>query len=442
MISVVNRLPSLHIVHGKVKTLERVHTTIRVVVLLWALTACPLLAVDDRLTEITGPTMGTTYRVKVVDLGSPSDLRRSIKRRLQKINELMSTYIGESEVSRFNRWPANKWFPVSQETYQVVALAQDIACKTDGAFDITVGPLVRLWNFGAKAERSKAFAPPSQADIRKTLKVIGFKKLELRAKPPSLRKTTKLLEIDLSAIAKGYAVDQVAELLRSRKQHDFMVEIGGEICVAGRRPDGQRWSIGIEQPDARGRRVSAVLRPHNSGIATSGDYRNFREYDGVRYSHTIDPRTGRPVNHQLASVTVLSADCATADAFATAMLVLGPGEGKVWAERNKVAALLLSRSQGQTTRTQTTYFDIASLGGKSQPSSSFMRLFSASAVVFAIALLAMSIGVLFGRRRIQGSCGGLSELKDENGKTMCEACTNPSPTCRGEQPAGLPVEAK
>ena len=273
----------------------------------------------DDVVILRGKTMGTTFHVTIPSNQVGTDLNvflAPIDARLKQINQRMSTYEHDSEVSRFNRAPANEWFEVSDETASVVARAKEIAEDTDGAFDITVGPVVRLWNFGPKS--SDAFSVPSDQAIEAALEVIGTDKLEFCRAPPALRKLIDGLEIDLSAIAKGYAVDQVSELLVSQYAiSDSMVEIGGEIRVRGKKPDGTPWRVGIESPVQNRRETYGVITPVETSIASSGNYRNYHEVSGKSYSHTIDPRTGYPVQHESAAVTVLAEDCATADALAT-----------------------------------------------------------------------------------------------------------------------------
>ena len=305
--------------------------------------------------EFRSRTMGTTYLVKVVDVGDPDELQQRIDRRLEEINGLMSTYLEDSEVSQFNRMPAGQWFAISDETLRVVELGQEIARQSEGAFDMTVGPLVRLWSFGAEAH-SGDFVPPAPADVQATLTIVGFEKLEVRSDPAALRKRVDGVQIDLSAIAKGYAVDQVAELIQAQGVTDFMVEIGGEVRAAGVRPDGRPWQIGIEAPDPETRRPETLIPLQDQALASSGDYRNFHEYRGKRYSHTIDPRTGWPVEHDLSAVSVVAENCATADALATALLVLGRADGSIWAEQHQVDALLLSRTGTGTEHARTGRF--------------------------------------------------------------------------------------
>ncbi|WP_246156286.1 FAD:protein FMN transferase [Thiohalocapsa marina] len=308
---------------------------------------------------LQGSTMGTTYSVQVTGplpppAGAehdPEALQRRIDALLEQINAMMSTYRPDSELSRFNAAATTDWFAVSPELAQVVATAQSISRASDGAFDVTVGPLVNLWGFGPELDTD---LPPSQARIDATLARTGYQLLEVRQAPPALRKAHADVYVDLSAIAKGYGVDRVAALLTELGYDNALVEIGGELRGQGVRGPARPWRIAVERPQADGpRRVFRVVQLRNLGMATSGDYRNFFELDGVNYSHTIDPATGRPVHHQLASVTVLAEQCMLADAWATALLVLGPERGLERAESLGLAALLIER-QGEALSAQST----------------------------------------------------------------------------------------
>lgn len=379
--------------------------------------------------KISGATMGTRYQVTAHFPDKAPDaaaLQEGIDRRLAEIDLHMSTYRGDSEVSRFNQAAADQWFPVSADTAAVVHRAQEISQWTDGAFDVTVGPLVRLWHFGPAA--TDGFRPPSQAEISEALRRVGYKKLEVRVESPALRKTVSGLEVDLSAIAKGYAVDEVVQQVLEEGAGGCMVEIGGEVRVVGTRADGDSWTIGIESPTPGGRNLETVVSLKDAALASSGDYRNFFEYEGQVYSHTIDPREGQPVRHQLAAVSVTADDCMTADALATSLLVMGSEKGHQWAEENDVPALLLSRTGNGTStqRTSNFVFEVE------REAANYGRLFLITAIVFGVALAMMAVGVILGRSRIRGSCGGLAGLRDEKGNTLCEACTKPSPECRGE----------
>lgn len=309
------------------------------------LCSCTKPPATASLVTICGPTMGTQYTIKTVGLPdgvTDVSLQSDIDALLRRINQQMSTYLDNSEVSRFNRAIAGEWFEVSRETAMVLHSAQHHSERTGGAFDATLGPLVDLWHFGPQhAQRSL----PNDHQIAAVQSRVGFEKLQVRMEPPGLTKSVDGLQIDLSAIAKGYAVDAVAELLTTRGIHAYMVEIGGELRVKGSRPGGDGWRIGIESPRMDKREILRVVQLDNVAMATSGDYRNYFEVDGKRYSHTINPRTGRPVEHQLASVTVLAHDCMTADALATALMVMGPETGLTFANENSVAALLISRTE-------------------------------------------------------------------------------------------------
>jgi len=259
---------------------------------------------------------------------------------LVSVNDAMSTYDPESEISLFNAQQGTDWVPVSSALIEVVDEAQRIAVLTGGAFDVTAGPLVDIWGFGPARGKGNA---PEAAAIETVRKRVGYAQLEARAEPPALRKTRGDLAMDLSAIAKGYGVDRVAARLQRLGVDAYLVEIGGEVRTRGRRPDGRAWQVAVERPDRGGRAVRQVLPLTGGALATSGDYRNFFSAAGRRYGHIIDPRSGRPVQHELASVTVLADDCMTADAWATALSVLGPEPGLTLAREQGLAALFVLR---------------------------------------------------------------------------------------------------
>ena len=294
--------------------------------------------------ELTGRAMGATYSVTLVN--APTDLDRTalqqaIDARLADINRQMSTYDPASELSRFNRQHATDWFPVSPAVVQVVAEAERISRLSDGAFDITVGPLVDLWGFGP-GETGNAI--PDDRQIEQARSLVGHEKLRLRNDPPALRKTVPGLRIDLSAIAKGYAVDELSRLLSRRGLDRHLVEIGGELRARGHNAANRPWRIGVERPGPGFHIVHAAIGLRDQGMATSGDYRNFFERDGQRYSHTMEPTDGKPVTHALASVTVVADACMRADALATALLATGPERGYRLAEREGIAALFIERT--------------------------------------------------------------------------------------------------
>jgi thiamine biosynthesis lipoprotein len=297
---------------------------------------------------LTGPTMGTTWSVTLDargrergDLGSA---RAAIDERLAAVNRLMSTWDPDSELSRFNRHASTEPFRLSPETLEVLGLAQEISEKTAGAFDVTVRPLVAAWGFGAGA-RAPGHGPEA-AELEAIRQRVGFRLLELDPAAGTARKRRPDVECDLSAIAKGFAVDEVARALSVLGWTDFLVEVGGEVRAHGRRPEGGEWRVGIERPDAEGRVVQTVVALADGVMATSGDYRSFYEEGGKRLTHIVDPRSGRPVGHSLASVSVVHREAVRADAWATALTALGPEEGFARAEAEGIAAYFLVRSEG------------------------------------------------------------------------------------------------
>jgi thiamine biosynthesis lipoprotein len=312
--------------------------------------------------RLQGETMGTTWSVQVVEPPADLDsaaLESRIRTRLDAVNAQMSTYDPDSELSRFNRTSSRDWLPVSAGLAKVVALASEISGLSSGAFDVTVGPLVNLWGFGPGAVRADL---PSKGDVDDALARVGHEHLAVRQSKPALRKSTTGLYVDLSAIAKGYGVDELVGVLESLGLTDYLVEIGGELRGRGLNATGQPWRIAIERPDAGVREVFAVVPLRDLAMATSGDYRNFFEVDGQHYSHTIDPSTGWPVRHRLASVTVLDGSCARADALATALLVLGPDRGLELAERLGIAAMLILREDDGYRTIASRAFEVA-VGG-------------------------------------------------------------------------------
>lgn len=309
------------------------------------------------LYSLRGTTMGTIYSVKVAAPAgrtiAPDTLQSQIDTLLAEINQVMSTYITGSELSRLNGAAPCVWHPVSRELMLVLAAAQEMSEKSGGAFDVTVGPLVNLWGFGP--EKRPDALPDSQAILaRKSL--VGYSNLLLKPDSLQVMKLTEGMYCDLSAIAKGYGVDCVAERLEARGIYDYMVEIGGEVRVRGLNTATIPWRIGISSPRAD-QVVQKVISPGTAGVATSGDYRNYYEKEGVRYSHTIDPHTGRPITHKLASVSVVHASCMMADAYATAIDVLGPERGLELAEQESLAVFMLVKSDSGFSEISTAAFD-------------------------------------------------------------------------------------
>ncbi len=298
---------------------------------------------NNQIYSLQGATMGTTWTVQIVaasDENLPA-VGQKIETLLHHLDrEVFSTYTADSELSQLNASPNGSSVVVSAELMTVLLLAKNLHELTTGVFDITIGSLVNLWGFGPTAVTGL----PASSEIHFAKAQLGMADLILDEGKSTVFKN-KMLTLDLSAIAKGYATDEVAEALITAGFYSFLVEIGGEIRVQGLRPDHTAWVIAIETPlnDQRLPYAALVNLGEPIGIAGSGDYRNFREIKGKRYSHEIDPRTGYPIDNNLAAVTVISANAATADAWATALMVLGAEQGKALAESENVAAYFITR---------------------------------------------------------------------------------------------------
>jgi FAD:protein FMN transferase len=294
--------------------------------------------------RLSGDTMGTTYHVTVVD--PPADageaaLGAAVTSVLAEVNGKLSNWDPESEVSRFNAAATTEPIPVSEAMAEVMRVASSAHEISNGRFDVTLAPLIDLWGFGP---RQPGDPLPEDEEIEAALATVGQgEMLRLEGAPPTLAKAVPGVSVNLSAIAKGYGIDRVAAALEALGATDYLVEIGGDMMTRGRNPDGEAWSIGIERPDSGGGSIATVVAVSGYGMATSGDYRNYFEAEGVRYSHIIDPTTGRPITHGTASVTVLAANATTADALATALLVMGAEEGLAVAEREDLAAHFITR---------------------------------------------------------------------------------------------------
>ncbi|MGB5446941.1 MAG: FAD:protein FMN transferase [Psychromonas sp.] len=297
--------------------------------------------VTPELVHLQGSTMGTYYQVKyVLDVKQQQDshfsaeaIQSEIDQRLELVNDQMSTYRPDSELSRFNK--AEKSLQVSAATRSVIEAALMIFEQSNGAFDVTIGPLVNLWGFGPDKRADKV---PSAQLIAEKQKMVGSQHLSVIGN--TLYKAIPELYVDLSAIAKGYGVDVIAEYLQEIGIENYLVDIGGELRLKGKKTDNQDWSIAVERPVA-GQNVQRVIDIGDNAIATSGDYRNYFEFEGVRYSHTIDPKTGKPISHKLVSVSVIHKSCMIADGLATAITVLGPEAGLDFAKKHNLAVFLL-----------------------------------------------------------------------------------------------------
>ena len=313
-------------------------TSVLLVACIFFLTGC-----NGNHTEIvyTGLVMGTTYEVKIVTTKkNDPKLRNIIDARLQKMNRIFTTYDDTSELMVFNSSPLNAPQAVSSEMIDVLRVSQEIFIKSRGSFDPTVWSLVDLWGFGAVPSNHVI---PDHDSISNLLALVGLNNISIE-EDNNLVARLRDVKLDLSAIAKGYAADSVSELLNSMGIDSYLVEVGGELRIKGKKANGKNWHIAIEKPYVSIDGVQAIIQVTDSGVATSGDYRNYFEENGKRYSHTIDPRTGYPISHNLVSATVIADTAAKADAFSTAMMVLGPEDAIDIAEENNLAVYLVIKN--------------------------------------------------------------------------------------------------
>lgn len=290
---------------------------------------------------ISGETMGTTYHLRYVTANprlDPERVKERVDAVLMQVNSQMSTYDPQSELSLFNQRQQTTPVVVSRQLETVVRRALEIAAETDGALDVTVGPLVNLWGFGPQARPTQVPDAETLAAVRP---YVGYQLLSLVEH--QMVKAHPQVYVDLSTIAKGYGVDRVAELLEQMEIQNYLIEIGGEMRMKGHKPGNEPWRIAIEKPVSSERSVQRVIEPGDNAMATSGDYRNYYEQDGRRWSHIIDPATAQPIQHNLVSVTVIAPTCMDADAYATALTVMGPERALAFAEQRQLAVLLITR---------------------------------------------------------------------------------------------------
>ncbi len=293
--------------------------------------------------EFSGQTMGTTYSIKVVSKSNSfqkSKIQSGIDSVLIDINKKMSTYITDSELSKFNKYQDTNWVKVSRDLAIVISKALEISKASNGMYDITIGPLVNLWGFGPKFKDKKI---PSDKEILEQKKNVGYKNILVDLDNSKIKKRIKNIYCDLSSIAKGYGVDKVGIFLESIGFENYMVEIGGEVRTKGENGKNEKWKIGIATPTNDG--LQKIVNLSNYSMATSGDYLNYFEENGIRYSHTINPKTGKPITHKLASVSVIHSNCSNADAYATAIDVMGPKEGYKFALQQNLPIFMIVREK-------------------------------------------------------------------------------------------------
>lgn len=296
-------------------------------------------------TVFQGRTMGTQYHISLVTSSKKppetTAIKHQVELQLEELNQLMSTYIVSSQISRFNQYNETDWFSISYDFLTVIKIAQEVSHKSNGAFDVTISPVVNLWGFGPEVQ----YKIPATKKLKEVMQHTGYKLLEIRSEPPALRKKDKYLRIDLSAIAKGFAVDKISSYLKQQGFNNFLVEIGGEIHARGKNHLGNKWRIAISQPDNRQKIVGRTLTISNQSVATSGDYLNYFVEKGIRFSHTIDPQTGSPIKHKLASVSVLNNSTMLADAYATALMVMGEEKGKDFVLKENLSVHMIIREK-------------------------------------------------------------------------------------------------
>ncbi len=305
------------------------------------LTGC-LFEKEPDVVRLSGDTMGTTFNITAIgeDLDETA-LAVSVEATLTEVNAKMSNWDPNSEVSVFSATQGTDPMPVSEEFALIMSAANDVHSKSGGTFDVTLGPLIELWGFGPRKPEDPV---PTDAEIEAALGGVGQARLlKLDRSAGTLAKSAPGVGINLSAIAKGYGIDALAEALQEAGIENYLVEIGGDLVAKGQNDQGEPWRIGIEKPEPGSQTIQLIVPLEDRGMASSGDYKNFFEQDGVRYSHILDPTTGRPITHRTTSVTVLAENAMMADAWATAMLALGQEKGLELAEQHKLAVYFISR---------------------------------------------------------------------------------------------------
>lgn len=297
--------------------------------LVLALSACDT---NEKTKIFVGSTMGTTYSVKAIDDKSIS--QQEIDKKLKQVNQIFSTWEPKSELSLLNQQPVNKWIKVSDELFYVLKISKQIYQQTNGYFDSGIGRLVDAWGFGVNKQIHK----PSQAKVQTALANSSIGYLILKDGGNKVVRKTKDISINLSAIAKGYAVDEITKLLNTP---NYLVEIGGEVRSGGNN-DGKAWKLGIERPN-NANPIAITLE--DKAIATSGNYRNYFIWQGKRYMHIINPHNGLPVSHDLISVSVIHPQTIVADAYATAMMAMGSQRAIALAKQLHLSVILILNQQ-------------------------------------------------------------------------------------------------
>lgn len=295
--------------------------------------------------RLQGESMGTTWHITLIPNANTKQdaktLRVGVEQILARIDEQMSNWRQDSEISRFNQTQTTDWFSVSLDLVKVIQAAQQVSQFSNGVYDITIGPLVNLWGFGST---QKTELKPAEAEIQAALAKVGYQKLSTQEQPPALRKALPEMYVDLASIAPGYAVDLIGQYFEQQGIIDYMIELGGEVRTLGKSPRGDDWRIGIEKPVDLGNAVQQGMVLVNSGLSTSGDYRDFFIENGKRYSHTIDTMTGYSASHNLASVSVVAENTTLADAYSTMLMAMGELKGRAFADQHQLKAFFIWRT--------------------------------------------------------------------------------------------------
>ena len=309
---------------------------------------------EAALETFAGPTMGSTYTIKYVrDADAPdvASAQAEVEAILAEVDQQMSTYRSDSLIEGFNQAPAGCQ-AMPEPVLELVRYGEQLAQRSDGAFDLTVEPLLNLWGFGPQ---SRAQRIPSQDELSAVRADYGYQRLQVR--DGQLCKDRDGIQVDFNSVAAGYTVDRIAERLQQLGVNSYLVEVTGELKAEGRKPDGSPWRIAIEAPQSEGRVAQQIIELNGLGVSTSGDYRNYFERDGQRYSHTLDPRRAAPITHKLAAVTVLDQSAMQADGLSTLLMVLGPEQGLAFAEAENIAALFVTRDENGFVSHGTTAFN-------------------------------------------------------------------------------------
>lgn len=325
-----------------------------------ALTGCLF---QDEVEGFSGPTMGSTYSVKYVAedrVAAKEQLQSETESILAEIDKQLSTYRADSDIEAFNALPSGECMAVPSGVRELVLAGQRLSAESNGALDLTVEPLLNLWGFGPQGRGERV---PSAEEIAKVRQDVGQR--HLRIDGERLCKDAAV-QVDFNSIAAGYAVDRVVARLEASGARSYLVEITGELKAKGRKPDGAPWRVAIEAPRDDERVAQRIIELDGYAVSTSGDYRNYFERDGKRYSHTLDPQTGAPIEHQLAAVTVIDPSALRADGLSTVLMVLGPERGLKYASEQNVAAFFVVREGQQFVSRSTAAFDELFGAGVSQ----------------------------------------------------------------------------